>query len=100
MSTELTALGDPPPDQVLLGTGQPTIGFLRRHSNIRVVAGDFLPKKAFLWLAGHEQWWVVGQGLGGDIQSQVGLPSLRVGSVTLEAVFRKDWTDVSLEVDL
>jgi len=94
-------LFDPLLDEGNLLLGKFSFGFGRRHSLVRIVAGNSSIQFALFRVAGLDRTITsqVGQCTVLGIQSQIRLARLRVRAVALEASIREDRANVTAEVD-
>jgi hypothetical protein len=97
MQLVVGALLDPSFQKFFLLSGEFPIRVGRWHESIRIGRLDPLDELALGDIAWNEGGR--GEGLLPDIQTQIGLAMQWVRAVAVQAIFGKDWTDVSIEFD-
>ena len=98
----LGALLDPAAeDRDLIGGEVRLFAGRGRHVLVGVGRGDPLDERAFVGLAGNDGRVAaeIGGGSVAEVEAQIGLAMLGVGSVAIKAVAREDGSDVLVEAD-
>jgi hypothetical protein len=97
MGLVLSTLIDPVFQKLFLCFRKFLVRITRGHDQLRIGRKDALDEFALGSVS-----WLEGSGTDGliaKVESQISLPVLRIGPVAIEAVFRQQWSDISIEFD-